>query len=61
MGIIIKNMKKLPKTCFKCKFCNYEYNGIFNTGCYICTIEHSYILCNEKTQKPQWCPLKEVK
>lgn len=61
MTIIIKNIKKLPKTCFKCKFSNYEYNNIFNTGCYVFNIEDSYILCDERNQKPDWCPLEEVK
>ena len=61
MAIIIKNMKKLPKTCFSCKFLNYEYNNIFNISCRVCNIENSYILCDENTQKPDWCPLKEVK
>ena len=61
MAIIIKNMKKLPKTCSNCKFSRYEYDDIFNIGGLICSIENAYILCDENTQKPTWCPLKEVK
>ena len=59
--IVINNMKKLPKNCFECKFSNYEHDYIFMTGSYVCNLEHNYIICDEHNQKPDWCPLKEVK
>lgn len=61
MAIIIKNMKKLPKTCLECEFHTYEYDSIFNFDYCVCNIEKNCILCDEKTQKPTWCPLEEVK
>ena len=59
--IVLKNMKKLPKSCFECKFSDYKYNDIFMVGNYVCNLEHNYIMCDAHTQKSDWCPLEEVK
>ena len=55
--IVINEMKKLPKNCAECPIFDWHYRDCpLGNGHSI----HDNTKINVETDKPDWCPLREV-